>query len=105
MDRVARAGGRLAGDSSVISALLAFPDLSPDKSGRACLPVAGAMRPPRQTRPDCNRLAWHDEAVARRLAPLGKAPGVSPLARRLIGAGFARHVSIWTGPGKAATRL
>jgi len=29
-----------------------FPDLSPDKSGRACLPPPGALRPARHARPD-----------------------------------------------------
>jgi hypothetical protein len=46
-----------------------LPDLSHDKSGRACLPLAGALpRPLRQTRPDFSRPDCR-EPLAFRLAP------------------------------------
>ena len=64
-----------------------FPDLSPDKSGRACLPPAGALRPPSQARPDCSLITRLFEVIALRLTPPGKAPGRSPLESDLIGAG------------------
>ena len=60
------------------------PDLSVDKSGRACLPPAGAFpRPPRQPRPDYKCTAQPENPLASglRLQPIG--PGDVPLARPL----------------------
>jgi hypothetical protein len=59
-----------SGEKDVVLPLL--PDLSRDKSGRACLPLAGALpRQPSQARPDLQlfRHAEHPLASGLRLQP------------------------------------
>ena len=59
-----------SGQKDVVSPFL--PDLSRDKSGRACLPLAGALpRQPSQARPDFQlyRHAEHPLASGLRLQP------------------------------------
>ena len=71
-----------------LTAFCFLPDLAADKSGRACLPPAGAIvRPPRQSRPDFPATALNPTAVALRLAPAGKGPGICPPDSCLIGSG------------------
>ena len=66
--------------------LAAPPDLSRDKSGRACLPRAGALpRQPSQARPDFLTVVCCTTPVGLRLAPSAKGPGVLPLASHLFG--------------------
>ena len=63
-----------SGQKDVIPPFL--PDLSRDKSGRACLPLAGALpRQPRQARPDFQlfRHVEHPLASGLRLQPTDRA--------------------------------
>ena len=62
------------------------PDLSSDKSGRACLPRAGALpRQPSQARSDFLTVVCCMNPLGLRLAPSAKGPGVLPLASHLFG--------------------
>ena len=74
---LARSGVKDVARSGVKDVASPFlPDLSRDKSGRACLPVAGALpRQPSQARPDFQlfRHADHPLASGLRLQPTDRA--------------------------------
>ncbi len=62
-----------------------LPDLTRVKSGRACLPPAGAIpRPPRQARPDLRACRASPTPLALRLAPSGNPAGRPATGRSSI---------------------
>jgi hypothetical protein len=76
------------------------PDLARDRTGRACLPPAGAFpRPPRQPRPDFRPDAPNATPLALGLASPGKRPGDCPLDSPRIGRGPLPHQPPHTTPG------
>jgi hypothetical protein len=87
-----------------------MPYLSRDKSGRAGLPLAGAIpRPPRQTRPDFPTDEPCPTPLGFRLAPSANCPGDCPLDSHLIGhdptfTGWdLPQLGLWTDPNKPLT--